>query len=148
MPDSSKAVSIRPQDFKVPGLGIPLPFLRWLRRFGRGLAGDPAGHKLWPFAHHRTLLPRNLTSSHKKRKVYPCVRYDPFPMSRVALNLRGLGSPIDHLPSGSNAAQGLKHFKNVFNLEQTRRKQNGYFCCIHPQWWPLHLPHEAVGHAT
>jgi hypothetical protein len=51
-------------------------------------------------------------------------------------------------PEQSHAAQGLEIFKNVFNFEQTRQKQNGYFCCIHPQWWPLHLPHEALGHAT
>jgi hypothetical protein len=44
--------------------------------------------------------------------------------------------------------KGWSIFKNVFNFEQTRQKQNRYFCCIHPQWWPLHLPHEALGHAT
>ena len=36
--------------------------------------------------------------------------------------------------------KGWSIFKNVFNFEQTGQKQNGYFCCIHPQWWPLHLP--------
>src|SRR5450432_3311112 len=36
--------------------------------FRHGLAGEPASHKLKSFVHHRTLLPRHLTSSHKKGK--------------------------------------------------------------------------------
>src|SRR5713101_2918410 len=53
--------------------------------FRHRLAGSPASHKLQPFVHHRTLLPRHHSLPQKKeKKCNLCVRYDLSPMSRVA----------------------------------------------------------------
>src|ERR1700757_2005611 len=55
--------------------------------FRHRLAGQSTRHKLKPFVHHRTLLPRHPHFLPKRRKCNPCVRYDVLPMCRVAHGL-------------------------------------------------------------
>src|SRR4029077_1092361 len=52
-------------------------------QFRHGLAGGGGSHKLKPFIHHRTLLPRYRFLPKKRRKCNPCVRYNLSPMCRV-----------------------------------------------------------------
>src|SRR5450432_283244 len=68
--------------------------------FRHGLAGEPASHKLKSFVHHRTLLPRHLTSSHKKGKsvthvsgtiCYLCLRSLTFDSAQFTSGASALG---------------------------------------------------------
>src|SRR4030081_2886361 len=51
---------------------------------------SPASHKLQPFIHYRTLLPRHHSLPSKGRKCHLCVRYNVLPMSQVAQHLPGV----------------------------------------------------------
>src|SRR5450432_4515251 len=79
--------------------------------FRHGLAGEPASHKLKSFVHHRTLLPRHLTSSHKKGKsvthvsgtiCYLCLRsLNPHKNSRLDL-IAGVANAACLMPFSSH----------------------------------------------
>src|SRR5882757_1554879 len=70
-------------------------------KFRHGLAGEPASHKLQPFIHYRTLLPRHHSLPFTRRKCHLCVRYNVLPMSQVAhLKLSRLQNATDLYAAG------------------------------------------------